>query len=500
MSRILVLGCGELAWGRPSTSSLFGRQWNRGRLSPTIGFGPDGPIPGEESGQDWVTLAEELDGRMAWLPSKELGPAPPSLTILKGEAATAPLLPTWPELALSQARWATRELGGAGVLITPKDWLELPAGRQLLEAWTLEGWSGVALEEALGKRYPASARCVSSCGLWVRVMQSEEGCVFANGSEAAHALELVPAILDLALQQTDPDLAARWRREESPESGWYVRQRIARKIAKALRDGRPTVDLTERSPFQLSSEGKMVIGAKGTSGALFRFSSLEAQERYQALSTLRITVELPSLAVSWWEQVSQPGFLRSSDGASHPGILWGDRKTVLLEGMEIRKLSSYLTLRNLPQEEMDPSRLEEALEMGSFLKVQSKDAAPKEPVEVSAPREGRPATSAPAHPAEPAAAQGSSPQTAERGPVLPQPEGSEKKEETEKVTALPAFLPQQLSLEVPHRPDRVQVWLDGRRVESGNVHHSARQGLYTIEGVAVPHGAVVRVDFEPPQE
>ena len=82
------------------------------------------------------------------------------------------------------------------------------------------------------------------------------------------------------------------------------------------------------------------------------------------------------------------------------------------------------------------------------------------------------------------------------------PESAEPAQKVEPVTALTSFQPQQFSLEtIPHRPGRVQVWLDGELVEQGNIRRSVRgEGLYTIEGVAVPHGAIVRVDFEPFQE
>jgi hypothetical protein len=443
MTRILILGCGELASGRPSESALFGRQWTRGRLSERIGLGAGGPLPGTTAGLDWVTLADEVERQQAWRPAVPLGPEP-NLLIGKAKPAQAPLLPAWPDLALSQAQWATRELGGAGVLVTPGEWLESAAGRQLLTAWAGEGWSWAALEQVLRKRYSADVRCVAASGLWLRVLGREGGCTFANGPEAARALELAPAILDRALEKLDPELAGRWRREEEPASGWYVHQQIARRIAQALKHGRTSVDLTD-------------------GGVLFRFSMAEAQERYRPLSELRIEVALPAEALPWWEQVSRPGYLRSPEGVSHPGIRWEGGKTVLLEGAESRQLASSLALRGLTWEEVDPARLEEALELGSPLP--SPPAA--EPVD-----EAPPPTAAPE----------------------PQPD-------LDKVTAFHAFQPQTFSLaDVEHRPDRVRVWLDGRRVEAGNVRRSTRHGVYTIEGVPVPHGAIVRIDFEPPQD
>src|SRR5436305_13167893 len=88
MTRILILGCGELAWGRPSESALFGRQWTRGRLSEKIGLGAGGPLPGTTAGLDWVTLADEVERQRAWRPAASLGPEP-NLLIGKVKPAQA---------------------------------------------------------------------------------------------------------------------------------------------------------------------------------------------------------------------------------------------------------------------------------------------------------------------------------------------------------------------------------------------------------------------------
>src|SRR6185369_11870052 len=319
MNRILVLGCGELAWGRPSQSALFGRQWTRGRLSEKIGLGVEGPLTGTTAGLDWVTLADEVERQRAWRPKVPLESAP-NLLFRKAQPAKSSLLPTWQELARSQALWATRELGGVGVLVTPKEWRESIAARQLLAAWASEGWSWATLEQVLRKRYSAGTRCVSASGLWVRVLEREGGCTFANGPEAARALELASAILDRAMEQLSPELAGRWRREEESASGWYVHQQLARRIAQALKEGKTTVDLADSTD------------SGSPSGVLFRFSSHEAQDRYRALSALRVKVVLPAAALPWWDKVSQPNLLFSPEGVAHSGVRWEERKTVLLEG------------------------------------------------------------------------------------------------------------------------------------------------------------------------
>jgi hypothetical protein len=527
MARILIPCCGELAWGRPSSSVLFGKEWNRGHLSDRLSFGPDGPLAGELPGLDSVSLAEELERRAVWHSSAALGPAP-VIAVSHGGPVNPPALPAWQELAEIQAQGATKELRGAGVLVTPRDWLELAQGRQLLEAWAATGWLWTPLEETLQKRFSTGCRFLSASGSFLRVMQQEGGLVFANGPEAARAIEIAESVLDRALEQLEPNLASRWRQEEEPETGWYFQQQVVRKLTKALKEGLTTVELGGSPIFRVSAEGRMIVDPRGTSGILFRFSSVAAQERYRALSTLRFKVELPAAAVSWWKQVFQPGFLRNTQGASHSGIRWEDRRAVLLEGPAIRPLSNELTARNLPYEEIDPARLEEALMLGSPLPAVPDRAAPR--TSSPAPASGSPTAvaSVPGASAEPALPmptgagltvpkitipaadpgsifpQAEPPATLEPGihEVFPSPpaQAIRPSDESQGITGLAAFLPHQFDLEVPHRSDRVQVSIDGQLVEPGNVRCSARQGLYTIEGVAVPHGAIVRVDFDPSHE
>ncbi len=529
MSRILVLGCGELAWGRPSTSSLFGRQWTRGRLADGISFGPEGPIPGESPGLDWGTLAGELDRQAAWQPDRTLGPSP-AITLSRGEPAQAPVLPAWPELARLQAHQTTRELGGAGVLVAPREWLDLGQGCQLLEAWAAEGWRWAPLEEVLARRGPADARFICASESWLRVIQPEGGFLFANGPETHLALEMIPAVLDRVLEKLGAELAGRWKHEEEPVSGWYVYQQLTQKIVKALRQGRPKVELGGGALFHVSKEGRMIIDSRGTSGVLFRFSSAEAQTRYQALSALRITVELPAPPAQWWDQVTRPGFLKRAARAFPTEFRWDRRKTVLLEGVETRQLSKYLSGHGLRWEEVDPARLEEALALGSPLSVPPKETArtpPAEPIEAPARHDVTAGASAPAGLTEPgplhpmdtglAVLDSVVPPKAQTGEAssqpsavmmgaepapqqgLPQPDqppsiGPAPEAKTERTLA--DFRPNQFTLDEAHHPDRVKVWLNGTMIEQANVRRSA-QGLYTIEGIAVPHGAIVRVDFEP---
>lgn len=484
MSNILVMGCGDLAWGRPSVSPIFGRRWNRGRISAKIHLRPGGgSSPGEVAGGDWVSLAEELDREVGWWPAGPLGPAP-EITIEREMEERAPALPTWAELAESQARWATGTLEGSGVLVTPGAWRESIKGHQLLAAWVDAGWSWAALEEALQESFSADSRFAAASGLWLRLTQPEGHLVLPNGPEAARALEVTVVVLERILAAVEGDLVARWRKEEEDESGWFLRQQVTRKIANALRKGQRRVEL----------------GGAG----LFRFSAAGA-DRYRPFSALRIVIELPKADVSWWERIERKGALHRADGTSYDGIRWESRKTIVLEGEETRQIYNFLNFRSLPQETFDPARLEAALSLGAPLALppSSGTAVVTEESEASVPMDTHAllesdfaSESGPV--ALPEAVSEAVPEEApyedvpvEQG-VPPNPAAA-----APLLTELPEFLPHQFSLSERHRPESLRVWIDENRIDPANVRPSIRPGIYVIEGFPVSHGAIVRVDFEP---
>jgi len=326
---------------------------------------------------------------------------------------------------------------------------------------------------------------VAAAGLWLRSIAEGENLVCANGAAAARALEVTSQVLDFALGQLDGSLASRWREEEEIETGWFARQQIAAGISAALAGGRSSVELGGDSP-------------------LFRFASAAACTRYELLASLRIGVEVPPHPVAWWDLVSRPGGLRDGGGALHAGLRWRDRKTVLLDAPQIRQLAEYLTRAGLPYERLDPAGLEAALDLGAALPPRSTAVTvpPPAPARSSVPPPGGSVVpfvrrddvrGAPASPAVPASDPDLDPGAAEALPA-----GGAEDSIGER--RLGEYQPNRFILEVRHRPDRVQVWVDGRRIEQGDVRRAGGEGLYFIAGAAVPHRAVVRIDFEPAQE
>jgi len=447
MSKVLVLGCGDLAWGKPSKSSPFSRRGNRGRLPEEIRPALEGLSPSSPDVPDAVRLADEIEELAAWVPTRALFGPPPKITVETGDRAEGPILPAWSEFVATQARWVTQTLDGPGVLVTPGDWLAPGKGRSMLEVWAGEGWSWASLEVAVKGRYPPQDRIASASGLWVRLIEEGEGMVCANGPEAARAVEVAPLVLAAAVQSLGEREAEEWRRDEEPQTGWYARQRIRRGIIAALKQGRTRAKL-------------------GAHASLFGFSSPEASQRFRELSRVRIGVTLEPPAVPWWEWIAEPGFLESPAGVLHRGIRWRDRKTVLLESEAIRQLANHLAYKGLPREEVYPAGFEEILGAGGALPPFARD----------------PDSSA----EETGAGDTLSDNILEPPPAPP-------------LTVLADYRPDQFSLDLLRNPERPRVLIDGERVGQENVRRSSRDGGYTIAGRAVAHGAVVRIDYEPGQ-
>lgn len=451
MSRVVVLGCGDLAWGEPAKSSTFGRRGSRGHLPEAIRPTPEGLRPSSADVPDAIRLADEVEMLSTSVPTRAIFGAAPKIAVETGNRTEGPILPPWPEIVAVQARWVTQTLGGAGVLVTPGDWQAPGKGRSLLEVWVGEGWSWAPLEVAIRGRYLPQNRIASSSGLWLRLTEEGGGVVCANGPEAARAVEVAPLALEAAVQSLGEREAAEWWREEEPQTGWYTRQRIHRGIVAALKEGRTRVELGGRA-------------------SLFGFSNEEALKRWRGLVGVRILMFLELPAVPWWEWIAEPGFLESPVGMLHVGIRWRDRKTILLESEAIRQLANHLAYKGLPREEVDPAGLEEALNVGGGLPPLLLDP------EISAE-----AISSPS-------AKRDLPDDIEQvPPPLP-------------LTALAEYRPDQFSLDLLRDPERPRILIEGKRVTVENVRRSARDGVYKIVGSAVAHGSIVRIDYEPWQD
>ena len=348
--KILVYGCGDLAWARSegSPDSPFGQEWLTGRLAEAL--------PLEEGGAEAVSLCDELDEQAGWWPERE----PPQIRveIHRGQRVAPPVLPAWENLVARQAGRLTRELGGAGVLVTPQAWPGNRPGRDFLRAWGRLGWRWASLEAVLDQKFTAGTRFVSAGSTWLRIHDPAGSAVVANGSEVSCALEVTPRVLSSVLAAVSPELRAQWLSQEEPDSGWFTRQQLVRRIADALREGRRSVDL-------------------GDSG-LFRFSSNDASRRFSDLAALRVTIDLPPLSAAiWWEQIADPGFLKGPSGApGRPALRWEALETILLGNpggdghsspREIRSLHTYLRFNGRPLRLIDPATLTEAVEAGADL-------------------------------------------------------------------------------------------------------------------------------------
>ncbi len=514
MSRIVVLGCGDLAWGRPTASELFGRQWSRGRFADRVQLPKGGGADG--LGENWVSLAEELDSSVA---SHPLTPFAPALRIAvehaaSREAAQGAPLPSWTSLAGGQATRTTRDLGGPGVLVTPWHWLHLPAGRQLLEVWALEGWNWVAIEHLLRRRFDHETRFVAASGSWLRLFEADRQLIFANGDDAARAHMAAREVLAAARQQLGDELAARYRQEEEAASSWYTLQVVARRLIAALAAREPSVEM------------------EAAGGELFRFSSVTAAHRYHLLTGLRFKIDLPPARSVWWRKVTEQGFLSDLDGRPQAGITWEQRPTVLLEGPTVSQLRGLLTFRGASLVQLDPSSLEEAIELGAALPpptappVDAADEAavaaraevtPEAPAaslaafgeQIAAPAaEGPPVppresvigevtSSAPPSPLT------VTPVAADPAPELPVPfpQGAAAAPTAAAPAELLARLlllpPHQFSLPLVHRPGHMWVAIDDVAVDPVHLRQIAPGGTYAIQGLDVGHGAVLRVDYEP---
>jgi hypothetical protein len=456
MSMVLVLGCGDLAWGRPSKSNRFGQQWSHGHVPSELHPTPEGPRPAAPDALDGVRLADEIEGLFAWSPTRALFGPPPKVEVVSGDRPEGPLLPSWSDFVVFQARWATRTLDGPGVLVTPGDWLASGKGRSLLEVWAGEGWSWAPLEVALRGKYLPLDRIASSSGLWLRLTDEGGSLVCANGPEAARAVEVVPLALEAAVQALGGREAMEWWREEEPQTGWYARQRIRRGILAALKQGRTRVEL-------------------GAQASLFGFSSAEALQRFVGLAGVRISMDLEPVTVPWWEWIAEPGFLGSPAGGPHTGIRWRERKTVLLESEGTRQLANHLAYKGMPREEVDPAGFEEALGAGGALPAPPPDPkSPEEALFISS--------------VEGSGDVGSLPDEIEEIPPPPPPP---------LLTALADYRPDQFSLGVLHSHERLRVLIDGEQIGQENVRYSVGDGSYTIAGRAVAHGSIVRIDYEP---
>jgi hypothetical protein len=506
----LLLGCGKLIWSEVAGK---GFEPKTGRLDETIPLSAEGLPYGSEPGPVGVSLADELDGQSAWKPSHDLR-AGFKVEVNRERDLPSPPLPAWGALAAAQAQWVTAQRGGTGVLLTPLDWGKSDRGRELLQAWAEQGWSWAPLEEVLWKERSEEDRFVAMNGLWLRLTEPLGRLVVASSMEAALAVEAAAFVLERILEEGRSALAATWRGDEEPQSGWFTRQRLTRELLAALKKGQTRIRLGEAS------------------SPIFRFSS-GAHRAFGSLTGLRVTIHLPQVPMHfWWDQLMEEGFLLSPEGELRTsGINWADRPTVVLDASdgETRPFNNYLKIRSFPATPLDPARLESTIQLARpveerlpGIETQEKlwtvrqqlKALQGEPTGADASRRVEKVVPVELSPqllsaleavaAVPQAAEAPRFSTAES---LPEPPiDSPPAEEATPPPAppsepFPRFRPDQVVLEFPHRAGQIRVLVDDEALPAHSVRPAggapAAAFVYQLEGIPVRHGAIVRVDFEP---
>lgn len=509
--RFLVLGCGKLGWRELSSPGDLGRKARTGRLEERITIEASGPKYPSAPGDVWISLADELEGQAGWRPVPPLldGKKGPEAQISSLEEESEPLvLPAWPELALGQAHWVTRRLGGPGVLVTPSDWTKPVRGRHLLEAWGGLGWNWASLEEVLRRAHAGEVRFAVVGRMWTRFTGPSGDMVVASGPEAALASEVAPLLLENLLAGTSPDVARLWREQEEALTGWIVRQRLTAAVREAL-------------------QGRRRLEVGGSRRPMFLFSSSEAATRFRSLTQLRLEADLSSLRLPtrWWDLVGQ-GRLQGPQGETLDRFSWPEYRTLIVRceetGARPSSVQVHLDGSRCRWKTEDPVHLTAALELGAPIRQTLHEQKTKEQIRTLRERYRAAYGHTPAPPPEMEAPSSSSEEGTQDDsmallsastPVLelpeePAPEPEEEGDITEgtgdEAPSFEDFDPATFTLTLPHRPERVRVWIDDVEIPRESLHLRSASGddaaTYRIEGTPVPHGAIVRIDFDPSSE
>jgi len=480
---LVVLGGGVIAWGRPSGAVAFGAPWIAGRFRDEIALDGEEPRLDAASPGVWVRLGDEIEGeaarahdavRRTFLRPASRRRRPKVKIEARATVATPPILPSFAALAAAQVRWIEKQLGAAGVVVAPRDWLRLPRGRELLSAFAERGWQMTPLDEAL----PAGGRCYAGgSDLWLRLRAAELDLVLPNGPLANRALAVADGILERIVRHAlPPATAERWWREEEPKSGWFARQQLLHALLAAARDG-----------------GKVEIDPK--SSVLFRFSGRPALTDFVELAKRRLVIDLPPVGSpeSWWRQAGEPG------GMLAQGIPWQGR-FALLKGAAADELRAVASGLGAEVDEIDPAAMADARARATSIRTLLE--AEKDLLITN-------------RPAVPAAAGGTEAEAEEDGaeveadeepfhaaPPPPKAEGPPPVEEPPQPAVPPdleGYDPHLLVVDLPHRPSQVRVHYGDRQLTAGSLRYVKDQDgakVYRLEGVTIPRGALLRVEID----
>ena len=478
MSATTVLwGCSGLRWARLDQGA-FGPHWETGSFgswialsgSPRFGL----PTAQAEPGELRLALAPLLDGPDLLRPSSSFTGLP-TLEPLDPEACAAPPLPSIPELARGQAHWVTEQVG-PGVLLVRQGWkTRASLLEEQLRPWASLGWRFSTFEGLLDRAGLSTYRLLTTDGPLSRIEEPQSSRVLPNGPEAALASSWAPLIEGKLLQLAGSDTQAWWRSEGEAAVGWVLRQQLLTRVTLALKAHAPELIL-------------------GGAGAPLFARSAGLDDRIEQLAALRLRLSLPAIRSDYWERLGEPGFLSGPQGEVEP-VNWA-RPTVELESPDERPdLAFFLSMRGHPRKSLKLRLLHEHFDEGEPLNAWFEAAAP-EPL-LPPPPEPLPAEPLVSpeqlgsmdEPLPAVVEEEEAPQLEAEPPELqlPEPEGPRP------------FHPQELLVPLPHRPETLRLFVDGELVDATLVSLGPSEGgtLYLVEQPELPHGAQLRLDFEP---
>jgi hypothetical protein len=485
--RVLIAGCGPHRWAR-ALSGPLGMQLEKGWFGAHTVLSAQGTQHAQHSGipgpaEARVSLSGLIEREACWLPADTYA-GTPTLSVLpaQGQLDMVPRVPSVAGLARAAASWASVQLGGAGTLVVPKSW-NSDRARGVLHGYAQAGWSLSSLEPLL-----SAPRVLSQNGLFLRLSDDEGDIVLPVDAHVARALSTLRSVYKQVLSAAGPVLSARWLEEEEDRQGWFARTQILWRLTEGLRAGLSEIDLG------------------GAHAPIFGRSGSTDVQALAPLFGLRIRVRFPAADTSkWLEKASWPGFLRSRSGRirvrglewttepmavlSTPGVDAGWQAELRALGVELKQVTLDEGLSRLAPEESFSQRFP------GFVPAAMRGPAKLVGAEIVGPEVGLESTPGP--PVQ-------TPDVAKDAPVGP-PEDPVPGQED----ALPApvvqrpFHPQRIELTAAHRAGSLRVFVEGEHQEHAELNPlggAAGPRLYEIDGVAIAHGALLRVDFEPEKE
>jgi hypothetical protein len=552
VERVLVWGCGGMRWFRLDQGP-FGAHWESGLFGSFTGLSNRGTqhgllsyVPSPVEGR--VSLAAVMDAAEVWRPGEEfageagierLQPQP-------GAIKTVVEMPERAALARAIASWASVELGGVGALVVRSCW-NSPEAQEILHGFSEVGWELAIVEEALP--VDSGNRLLTTDGLFVHIEDADGTLIMPSDPHAARALAQADRVYKAMLGMVGAPVAAAWYGREDARQGWFCKQQIAFRLAHGLRAGDADIALG-------GAEAPVFGALQDTSRAAFAdLYALRVQVQVPPADTSDWFQK-----ASWPGFLrNRSGRIRIA------GLDWSARTTLEFEGPDTRpELAFMLGMQGHPRKTVAAKRVREGLgavlpfqqRFPAFL-ARGQEPIPVDAPEIRGPDRKPPPTMVPAEPdpvpqdvpapapvaaPEPAApapfpttrptapppapaptrtpAPTRPPPVAEVPPVVAEPPPSlheaptlvpppDPPPEPPPRIDLPTppaperrpFHPQRFELHVPHRPETMRVWVDGKVLRQpelqpiGGTRGDVR--LLQIDGVDLAHGAVVRVDYDP---